>query len=246
VVESAAQSILAHIVDAKLQAGDELPALGSLARELGIGLYSTREAVQRLVALGVIELQRGKRMTVGRAVESGLVADIRVLDTSLRHQALVELAEVRGLLEPEVAALAAARATPAQLADVRTVVEEMRTVHTSVAAAELNSAFHVGVARGSGNSVAARLLLAMQDNLTQLLSNLYQWLFQQNPAHNDALDHQDICDALERHDAAQVRVLMQRHVQISLEREWAAQGDPESASAAAGQSDSYSAKGGTR
>lgn len=227
VVESAAQSILAHIVEAKLRPGDELPAMATLSEQLGIGQYSTREAVQRLVALGVIELQRGRRMTVGRAVESGLVADIQVLDTSLRHQALVELAEVRTLLEPEVAALAAARATDAQIEAVGAVVADMRVAHEAATAARLNSAFHLALAECSGNRVVVRLLIAMQDNLTQLLADLYQWLFEQDPNHNDAADHLDIYLALKQRDASRVRELMQRHVRIALARETMARGRAE-------------------
>jgi GntR family transcriptional regulator, transcriptional repressor for pyruvate dehydrogenase complex len=219
VVESAAQSLLAFIVDEGLKPGDELPAQGTLSEQLGIGQYSTREAVQRLVALGVIDLQQGKRMTVGRTVEGGLVADIQVLNTSLRHQALVELSEVRTLLEPEVAALAAARASLSQIQGVRAVVEEMRGVREPARAAVLNSRFHLALTECSGNRVAARLLLAMQDNLTQVLGELYRWLYQQDAEHNDADDHLDICAALEARDADRVRDLMRRHMQIALARE---------------------------
>ena len=224
-VEAAARSILSLIVDDSLKPGDELPSQGTLAEQLGIGQYSTREAIQRLVALGVIELQRGKRMTVGRSVEAGLVADIHVLDTSLRHQALVELSEVRTLLEPEVAALAATRASKEQLDRVRDVVEEMRDAYEPDHAAALNSQFHMAVAECSGNRVATRLQLSMQDNLTQVLGDLYRWLFQQNASHNDAEDHLGIWAALTARDADQVRSLMREHMRIALVRESMARGE---------------------
>ena len=82
------------------------------------GRNTVREAVQGLVALGMLEVKAGYGTTVSRA--DGRVAIARsVADRPLDQAALVDLVEFRVLLEGEAASLAAQRATPEDLALIR-------------------------------------------------------------------------------------------------------------------------------
>jgi GntR family transcriptional regulator, transcriptional repressor for pyruvate dehydrogenase complex len=215
VVEEAANAILDRIVEEELKPGDLLPSQGELSFQLGIGRSSIREAVQRLVVLGVVKVEHGRRMAVGNAVRRSLPSSL----DSLRKEAWKDLLEVRALLEPEMAALAAQRATAAQIETLENIVAEMENPANAMELLELNRTFHRTLAECTQNKAAERVLLALEESSHPLYQALYETLVRENAGSNEAAQHRPLLQALQEKDSSGIRTLMQHHSQQYLAQE---------------------------
>jgi GntR family transcriptional repressor for pyruvate dehydrogenase complex len=122
----AAPDVLQQIRDLiqtqNLQTGSKLPPERTLAENLNVGRPAVREAMKALQVLDVIESRRGDGTYIKSlaGLGGGWPAGAHV---SAAEFDLIELLEVRKMLEPRAAALAAARANPKQL---RAIEQELR------------------------------------------------------------------------------------------------------------------------
>lgn len=132
--------------------GEKLPPERELMTRYHAGRNTVREAVQGLVALGMLEVKAGYGTTVSRS--DGRVAIARSLtDRPLDEAALVDLTEFRLLLEGEAASLAAQRATPEDLALIRGKLAEYQdAVRRSEEVYAHDIAFHRAVSSAAHNS----------------------------------------------------------------------------------------------
>jgi len=97
------------ITSGKHVAGQRLPREQDLARELGLSRNSLREAVRALTLINVLEARQGDGTYV-TSLEPHLLFDgIAFVTHLLRDHQMLEVWEVRRLLEPAATALAAAR-----------------------------------------------------------------------------------------------------------------------------------------
>lgn len=108
---SAADAIREMIVSGRLAPGDKLPPERELATDLGLSRSSVREAVRELSALGVLTARQGDGTYVSTLESQDLFAP---LEFALRvdMSSLLHLTDLRMVLEPHVAGMAAARLTP--------------------------------------------------------------------------------------------------------------------------------------
>jgi DNA-binding FadR family transcriptional regulator len=213
IVESVTQAILQLIPAEGLQPGDELPAQSVLERELGVSRNSVREACQRLVALGAVEMQPGRRMTVGEAVGRVTASsDIHSLESTLQDRALADILELRCLLEPEVAALATQRATDGQIQDLEAILGKMRAARSPRRAWRLSFSFHRALAACSGNDAAAEFITWIEHTTTEVYPDIYQHWRETNPGDSDVGEHYEIYLAVKQRDSEKVRQLMRQHI----------------------------------
>ncbi|HEY3066006.1 MAG TPA: FadR/GntR family transcriptional regulator [Methylomirabilota bacterium] len=150
------------IYEGRLQPGDKLPPERQLVRDVHASRVAVREALRILEHRGLVEVRQG---SAGghfiREVNAGLVArDFQTL-FRLGRVNLNQLIEARLLIEPEMARLAALRATEVELKALRGVVEEpqSRALHIS---------FHRLMAEAARNPVHLALTNAVMDVEEQL------------------------------------------------------------------------------
>jgi len=105
--------------------GDQLPSEWELVSRLKVGRSAVREAIRELVTLELVELRPG-RGTFVRSLRSDLLLRPETFDTVVATAVKRELLEVRRILEPEAAALAADRVTDAEVERLRHDVERLR------------------------------------------------------------------------------------------------------------------------
>src|SRR6516164_4896572 len=110
--EQIVQQIEESILQGVLKPGDQLPAERELALRFGVSRTAVREAVKALREKGLVEAYSGR----GTFVTDGTSHAIRQsLDLMIRigqqegHEGSIHLAELRQILEPEIAALAVSR-----------------------------------------------------------------------------------------------------------------------------------------
>ena len=162
--EEAADQIAEKVRAGELRTGDRLPGERSLAAQMEISRPTLREAVKVLVDAGVLEVRRGPG--------GGMYVATDVVPTDLvRHSALLRLAEIaavleaRRMLEPQVALLAAERATAEDFEAMERSIAAMRRI---VAGGwhqrhedrflQLDVQFHLALARAAGNPTVETLM----------------------------------------------------------------------------------------
>jgi GntR family transcriptional repressor for pyruvate dehydrogenase complex len=151
-----------------LKPGDRLPTEPQLAAAHGVSRTVVREAVHQLRSRGLLVSRQGSGVFVAAPAEfRPLPFDPSVLASTA---AVVQIIEVRRALEGEIAALAARRATRAQVAGLR---RALAAIDEAVAAGrdgvEEDLAFHRAVADASGNPQFARLLGFLEQYLLDFM-----------------------------------------------------------------------------
>lgn len=195
-------------------AGGRLPPERDLAQQLGVSRPSLREALIALEIAGAVEIRKGSGVYVCKAPArpSGAIAAL--------GESPSELMQARAALEGSVIVLAAAYATPQQLAQLRGTVDAMRTlVKAGRSPLEYDRAFHVCIAEMSGNSVLVRLV-------TELFDERHSPISSRLSGHSETLqtwgfaleEHEAIYRALEAHDPLAAQSAMRMHLKSSQER----------------------------
>lgn len=195
-----------------LQVGDKLPSVKDLARHFAVATPTLREALHRLEATGVIEIKHGSGIYVRSSGARMMLPNPYYGDLDIHT--ILDLLGARSLLEPELAARAAAQVTPAQVAQLRDIVAEAAT-HLSGAEADntlllkANEAFHSAIAQMSGNAVLGQLVTSLLELYAKeqlLVQHLY------NDRAQDHREHIAICEAIEKAQAEEARALMKQHL----------------------------------
>jgi len=213
--EAVTQFVIDRVAERVYRPGDQLPSESELAKRLNVSKPVVREALGRLSALGIVQIQQGKPTTIkGLSVaplDQFLRLAVRVTDNGLR-----EAVELRRAIEVEVAALAAERATPLQLEPVEVALEKMRANIDGDFERWLQGdlAFHVALARCSGNALLEHLVSALVDTIkfTQRALGMQRDL--RDPTATVAR-HQAIVDAIKARDPTAARLAMTTHFAVS-------------------------------
>ena len=155
--EQVAQKIKDYILEEKLKAGDKLPTETALAKEMGVARSTVREAIKRLESQNILTVRHGAGSFV--TDQPGLADDPLGLDFIEDKERLAfDLLEVRNIIEPAIAALAAHHATPEQIAEMEQLYNQMEyhILHGQDYLEE-DMKFHRAIAQASGNLVAPQL-----------------------------------------------------------------------------------------
>lgn len=133
-----------------LRPGDRLPPEAELADDLGISPVTLRQALTILRSAGVLETQRGRG---GGTVVSDRAFPVSLLENPhLPSEAeLLDLVDLRCVVEGGVAALAAERATLEQIAHLEGLVDEMASIEEFDPWGETDNLFHLAIADASGS-----------------------------------------------------------------------------------------------
>jgi GntR family transcriptional regulator, transcriptional repressor for pyruvate dehydrogenase complex len=190
-----------RIVSGELKPGEQLPGHRELAGVFSVSVSSVREAISMLVSSGLIET---------RAARGTFVADGNQLAPLARQEA-VELIEARGLLELEIVELAAARASAAQIAELRRCANLLaESVETAAAYNDADRAFHGAVAAAAANRFLSGALEQIRDRLQGDLELAADAAIRRFGSLHFSVDaHRQIVDAIEAHDPAGARSRLQ-------------------------------------
>ncbi len=208
--EQIVQQIEASILRGELKPGNRLPAERELAEQFGVSRTAVREAVKALIQLGLVDAQPGRGTFVTHRSPSGVrdvMAHILKGDLDLGTRNLVE---VREILEPEIAALAAQRAGAEHLAAMQTAIAQMdQTLEDIDAFIEADLDFHLALAEGSRNP----LILALIDNLVDILRTARRRIaLVPGGIHRAQEHHKRIYEAVKQGDPAAARQAMSSHM----------------------------------
>ena len=207
-----------QIAAGELAPGDRLPTEAQLSAAHGVSRSVVREAVHRIKSRGLLQSRQGSGVFVSApAKHRPLEFDPAVLESI---DAVVHVVEVRRVLEGEMAALAATRASRSQVAGLR------RALAAIDAAAEAGQdgvaedlAFHRAIGQATGNPQFSHLLAFLEQYLREGMR-----ITRGNEARRldfmEAVrkEHRMILDAIAAGDAAGARRAATRHLVHSQRR----------------------------
>lgn len=140
-----------EIESGRLAEGDKLPTEVELVRQLGVSRTVVREAVSRLRNAGLVEPRQGLGVFVMPRRTRPLDLEAEAADTKSK---VLQIVEVRRAMEGEAAHLAAARATPGDLARMRQALDAIdAAVASGGDGVDEDLAFHQSIAESTGNTV---------------------------------------------------------------------------------------------
>ncbi|QNP64519.1 FadR/GntR family transcriptional regulator [Streptomyces genisteinicus] len=167
------ESIEQRVLSGDLKAGDRLPPERELAPVLGVSRSALREALRVLETIGVLSAQAGRGPDSGarmvRNPDDALGRLLR-LHFALGSYTLEDMLEARVVLERSSFEAAARNASKEQLAELGDLVAAMERPGTGVERFnDLDTRFHVLVARASGNQLTSTLTSAVRESVRPLI-----------------------------------------------------------------------------
>jgi GntR family transcriptional regulator, transcriptional repressor for pyruvate dehydrogenase complex len=155
------QQVVARILElirtGSLRAGDRLPPERELIEIFGISRPSLREALRALSMLGVINSLHGGGAYVSDLDARTLLAPLDFY-LSLTKSNFADAFDSRRVIEIEIARRAAAKATAADIHDLRDIIEAHKTVQDDpVGFRILDTRFHEKLSEIAGNAVLQRI-----------------------------------------------------------------------------------------
>ncbi len=206
------QQVTSQIVGGILAPGSSLPVETELSQQFGVSRTVIREAVRILASKGLISVRQGSGMRV-QSPESWNYLDPLVLFEQVRWghgELLNEVLEVRYILEVEVAALAAKRRTPEDLAAMRTSLAGMdKYLDDPDIFTEFDVKFHEHVLIAARNRLLREAMKPVAETLQtgRSITNRLS-----GGAEASMVGHREIYDAIEAQDAVSARDATGRHV----------------------------------
>ena len=191
-----------------------MPSENELAGMFQVSSTSVREAIKMLAGHGLVVVRRGLGAFVTEPADLAIGIDLKDV-LSREKENLLELYNIRIILESEAAALAAKMAKPADiekmeelLAKIEETVVDQNTNKEKLSM--LNSEFHQTMHKASGNHTLVRLMASIMDSLTK-----GRRLTLQLPGREQAslADHKCVLNAIKNHDSQAARECMTRHLE---------------------------------
>ena len=201
-----ADQIALLIESGEFPPGTRLPSERELAASLGVSRASVREAIISLEIGCLVEVRVGTGIFVTTSARRGAVAQ----DAG---PGPFDLLQARKLIEGEIAAVAAARATAQDLQALRDCVARMEAHVDDFAVREASDRdFHMHVAKATGNGSLELVVEGLWDQRAELWRRTQLHFHTTDLAHKTIRDHAAILGAIAARDAGAARAAMHRHL----------------------------------
>jgi GntR family transcriptional regulator, transcriptional repressor for pyruvate dehydrogenase complex len=220
------------ILDGRLGVGDRLPPERELKEIFQVSRPSVREALRVLESLGVISARRGTGADSGSIVSAGGnngIGNLLRLHASLLKIPLTDLLEVREAMEMYTFRAAAGTTTPEGIEQLSGIVDRMPAARDSEAFLELDTEFHLTIARLSGNAVAPLIMTALRGAIAKQMQLAFDAI-ENWPAEHAWLvkEHRRIVSTIAKGDEEKAARAASQHIRhfygrVLRVREWAGQ-----------------------
>ena len=201
------EELLNYIRSENLKPGDRLPNESILAKKMGVGRSSIREAMKLLASRNIVTIRQGSGTYISQT--PGMVDDPLGFSFIADKQKLAQDSlEVRFLLEPAIASLAAQNASEEDIALLRRLCQEVEDlVRLGQDHTQKDIEFHTAVALSSKNVVVPRLIPVINSAIPLLIE------LTGNTLKQETIDtHRALTDAIAAHNAAAAHDAMYLHL----------------------------------
>jgi len=208
--EQLAERIRHLILNGALTPGDKLPTERILAQDYGVSRTVVREAVKTLQQDGLVEVKAGLGTFIVDETDRAFSQSLSLLMSVNLSDKLLDVVEIREILEVRMAALAATRARSGDIDRMKTAVAVMDNSLDDVSEfIKQDHAFHLALAEATQNAVMPLLISSIVDLLQKLRSRtaLVDGSLERGQIH-----HKRILRAINRGDADAAQKAMEAHL----------------------------------
>lgn len=215
-VEAVVKLLIDRIHSGEYTAGQKLPSERHLQEEIGVGRLALREALSRLNAMGIITTSHGRGTFVEGDIKTQTFRDLLVPYFALNNpKRLHDLVVARGMLESEIAGLAAEQRTREDLVSLTEIVTHSFPEDvTLVEVAHQDLLFHRRLAMIIDNGFLTKMHAALIESIRLFLNEYVK--SKENPA-AVMQPHIPILEAIERRDSKAARHHARMHVSYSVQ-----------------------------
>jgi GntR family transcriptional regulator, transcriptional repressor for pyruvate dehydrogenase complex len=212
--DEAIERIRELIRSGELPPGSRLPAEQKLAEQLGLSRNSMREAVKALQLVRVLDARPGDGTYVTSLAPQLLLEGLGAAIDLLQDDTLVEVMQVRVMLEPAATAGAAPRITADELAKLAGLLQKMRETATDAETmVQHDIEYHRTIIAANRNETLSSVLDGLSGRMVR--ARVWRHLIEADAAANTLAEHQAIYDALAIGDADLARAAALMHVNTS-------------------------------
>ena len=209
VYEEIVAKIKEMVEKGRFKSGDQLPVERELAEVFRVSRSSVREALRSLESQGFIESRQGDGTYIASHPVESLVRPLAsVIFTEKDDQ--MELFEMRRMIEPDLAYLAAERATKEEIQMMKEVLDlQEEKIARGESGTDVDKSFHYIMARAAKNKV----LLRITDNIIDLLAeSREQYLQVEGRPQKSILRHREVLEAIRARDPERAEKCMLEHL----------------------------------
>ncbi|WP_125616067.1 FadR/GntR family transcriptional regulator [Specibacter cremeus] len=210
VTDDAITKIKEMIISGELAAGDRLPPEKELSEKLGLSRSSLREAVKALEIIRVLDVRRGDGTYVTSLEPALLTEAVTFIVDLQRDKSVLDVFEVRRILEPAAGEIAAHRITPGQVAALRASMDGVTEDTDVEELVRHDLVFHRIIADAASNAYLTGLLEGLSSSTVR--ARIWRGLTQERAVARTLDEHAAIADALERGDAELAKALLTVHI----------------------------------
>jgi len=217
VPEEIIADIKQKIIDGELRPGDKLPSENKLATMFGVGRGTIREAIKVMIFLGIITRNNNRATYVSNtAVEKVLMRN--VLESFSEHRDTLEMIEVRKIIEPEAAALAAERKEDHLIEKLEYEYQKMLNTKDDDVEAFIrhDNLFHECIFSGTGNRMIVDLMKSIHNAMQNSQASVIQSSSQIKP--RSLKFHEAVLEAIKSGSREKAKELMLDHI-LDVEKE---------------------------
>lgn len=209
--EITADKIINMIIEEQYEQQQKLPTEVELAQKLNVGRNTVREAIKLLTAKNIVEARRGSGIFVSKL--NGVPKDpFGFLFLKNKEKTAKDLMEIRYLIEPHIAMLAAQYATKEEIEDLE---KACQLVKNSIAKGQdhgkADMKFHEQIAKCSRNEIMSQLVPIINYSIMVFIDMTNNTLEQETmKAHDAILEAIKNKDCIKAHDEMMIHLIIIR------------------------------------
>ena len=201
------------ISSGEFTAGARLPTERELTQRFGVSRSSLREAVRALALVGVLESRVGDGTYVTTLEPELLLTGVGFISDLVGGGSLLEMHQVRCILEPEATRLATPNLTDADLAAIEDCLRRMEVENSAQAFIDADTAFHGIILEACGNATLASLIQNLSSGTVR--ARMWHGLVAEGALEATRASHRAIYDALVARDANRAAAADLMHLAIA-------------------------------
>lgn len=209
--EIVVERLNSRIRSGELKAGERIPTERALAEDMGVSRTVIREAIRIMVDRNVLELRNGCGYV--RQLSFGEILDNISGNIVLDETSMLEIMEVRAVLENYIVGKAAENILPGQVEELQDSINKMRLLMEEGQYGFMEEeTFHRGLVDAAGNNTMKSIYRLCEGLLSGTLRETWR-VAEALGAHNTAVDdHQAILDAVKAGNAEDAEKRMKAHM----------------------------------
>jgi GntR family transcriptional repressor for pyruvate dehydrogenase complex len=198
------------LIEGEWAQGEKMPSENELADMFGVSRITVRQALQKLVTLGLVETRLGEGSFVKR-LELGQSMDALIPTMFLGNHSNIQIFEFRQMLDSEAVALAAKKADAEDITALNVILDKMKASKESNDVkkfAEYDLKFHFKIVEITQNALLIRTNVILQELLMLSMIEVVEHMgFDSGIKY-----HEEILKAIRNHDSKEAMRLMRKHI----------------------------------